>query len=136
MGDSVPKGAIMRTIRCAVVGIAAALSFLPAGIAWAGKPIPIEYQALVSDWYLRYLGRPVDARAMENWGRKLARDDNPTEIEAAILGGREYFQRNGGNNIGFIRGLFRDVLGAEPVGGQLEYWLAKLHDLEFRDDLA
>ncbi len=102
------------------------------------RPVVVapDYQMLLQDWYLRYLGRPLDYQGLDGWGRRLALGDNPREIEAAILGSGEYFQRNGGTNIGFIHGLFRDVMGTEPVGGQLEFWLNKLHDLEYRDDTA
>lgn len=118
------------------IAVLVALTALPVSASFNVRPIPPEYQALLCDWYARYLGRPIDPAAMETWGRKLVRGDSPRQVEAALLGSREYFQRNGNNNIGFIRGLFRDVMSTEPQGGQLEYWLEKLNDFGYRDDLA
>jgi hypothetical protein len=91
---------------------------------------------MLSDWYARYLGRQLDEQSFEVWGRKMLRGDSPREVEAAILGSREYFMRQGGNNVGFVRGIYRDVMGTEPAEPQLAYWLHKLSDLEFRDDFA
>lgn len=117
--------------------LAAVVTILLSGPAWATKPpIPGDYQALVCDWYLRYLGRPADVSGLETNARKLMRGFSPREVEASILGSREYFVRNGSTKIGYIRGLFRDVLGTEPAPGQLEYWLEELSDIGYRDDLA
>jgi len=101
------------------------------------RPIAPEYQQLLSDWYPRYLGRPLDPQGLEGWGRRLMRGDTPREVEAAILGSNEYFVRNGGNDAAFVQALFRDVVGAPADPAQLNHWLRQLdREDDHRGDLA
>jgi hypothetical protein len=125
----------MKTGRwslCAALGVV----LLGVGPVWAGKPVPAEYQALLRDWYARYLGRPIETTALEFWGEKMEQSRRPMEVEADILASGEYYNRHGQNPASFIRGLFRDVLGTEPSPGHVDYWVSKMHELKQREKVT
>jgi hypothetical protein len=79
----------------------------------------------LDSWYRRYLGRPVDQTGLEAWLPQLAK----INVEAAILGSPEYYNRNGGTPEGFVTGLYVDVLGRQPAPSEVQGWLVRLQQL-------
>jgi len=105
--------------------------------AWAGPAVPAAYHDLLRDWYARYLGRPIEAKALAYWGEKMVRERNPAIVQADILASGEYYTRNGGTPVGFIRALYRDLDGnGSPSDGQVHFWVARLGQVGRRDRLA
>jgi hypothetical protein len=43
-------------------------------------------------------------------------------VEADIIGSDEYWERNGSNVVGFVRGLYADVLGRVPNRDEVLGW--------------
>jgi hypothetical protein len=82
--------------------------------------------AQVQTWYERYLHRSVDPTGAKAWGDKLRSGASPLAVEAGILGSEEYYQNHASNSVGFVRGLYSDVLGERPTVRQIDIWLDRL----------
>lgn len=83
---------------------------------------------VIQDYYQALLGRGADADGLQFW-LSLTQNGMPLEqVLAGIAGSEEYFQRQGGTSDGYIRGLYRDVLGriAPPAQSELDFWIARL----------
>ena len=84
------------------------------------------YVDLVQSWYGQFLNRPADPAGLANWVRLLRRGASPEDLEAAILGSQEYYDRKGGHPAVFIRGLYLDVLSRHARAPEVESWLSRL----------
>jgi hypothetical protein len=80
---------------------------------------------LLDSWYRRYLGRPVDQNGLQSWLAQLGN----MNVEAAILGSPEYYDRHGDTPEGFVTGLYVDVLGRQPAAQEVQGWLVRLAQL-------
>ncbi len=83
---------------------------------------------VIQDYYQTLLGRAADAGGLQFW-LSMSLSGVPLEqILAGIAASEEYFQRQGGTSDGFVRGLYRDVLGriAPPSQPELDFWIARL----------
>ncbi len=90
---------------------------------WGGGFVPSDPNAdLIESWYQRYLGRSVDPGGLSSRLAVLRRGADPEEVEADIIGSGEYWERNGRNVAGFVRGLYADVLGREPNRNEVRIW--------------
>ena len=101
-----------------------------------------QAQGIVSEWYSRFLRRPIDVGAL-GWEQALDQGQNPDKLLSGILGSNEYFLRAGGTDPGFVQTLFADVNGRLPVQAEYALWLNQLSQLEgsvpayeARDDVA
>lgn len=81
---------------------------------------------LVLSWYQRYLRRSCDPSGLMNWVDLLRRGASAEQVQASILGSPEYFALHGYSTLGFINGLYNDVLGRNPTIGESQYWAARL----------
>jgi hypothetical protein len=61
--------------------------------------------------YQTILGRTIDPTGQAGWLSFLAQGGTLEQVEAAILGSPEFFQRSGGTNLGFLQNLYATVLG-------------------------
>jgi hypothetical protein len=77
---------------------------------------------MVDAWFRRYLGRSVDPDGLAARLDILRRGVDPQEVEADIIGSGEYWERHGSNVVGFIRGLYNDVLNREPNALEQHNW--------------
>ena len=100
-----------------------------------------QAQAIVSEWYSRFLHRPIDGAA--GWEQALDQGQNPDKLLSGILGSNEYYLRAGGTDPGFVQTLFVDVNGRQPTQPEYALWLNQLIQLEssvpayeVRDDVA
>lgn len=83
---------------------------------------------VIQDYYQMLLGRAADPGGLQFW-LNLSLSGAPFEqILAGIAASEEYFQRVGGTSDGYVRGLYRDVLGriAPPSQPEVDYWIARL----------
>src|SRR5262245_37586606 len=96
-----------------------------------GPPFnPVDPQAeLVQSWYQHFLGRSVDGSGIQTWVALLRQGVPPEDVLGGILGSPEYYRRNGGTPVGFVRGLYRDVLGREPGRDEIPQWVNQLRNL-------
>ncbi|MCL6502048.1 MAG: DUF4214 domain-containing protein [Pirellulales bacterium] len=83
---------------------------------------------VIQDYYQALLGRAADPGGLQFW-LSLTLSGAPLEqVLAGIAASEEYFQRQGATSDGFVRGLYRDVLGriAPPSQPELDFWIARL----------
>lgn len=83
---------------------------------------------VIQEYYQTLLGRAAEEGGLQFW-LSMSLSGTPLEqILASIAASEEYFQRQGGTSDGFVRGLYRDVLGriAPPSQPELDYWIARL----------
>ena len=113
--------------------LAAAVVTLSAATAQAG---PGRAEATVEGWYRQYLGRCADESGVRTWGGQLRCGKSPDCVLAGILASDEYFDRNGGCDAGFVKGLYRDRLGRCASPAEVRGWLCELGRCGSRYDLA
>jgi len=90
---------------------------------WGGGVVPSDPNAdLIESWFQRYLGRSVDPGGLASRLELLRRGADPEDVEADIIGSGEYWERHGSNVIGFVRGLYADVLNREANRGEVRVW--------------
>jgi hypothetical protein len=81
---------------------------------------------LVQSFYQRFLGRQAELSGLQYWVVVLHQGQPPANVLASILGGEEYYLRRGSTPQGFVRGLYKDLLGREPTFAELDTRLAAL----------
>src|SRR5262249_36301473 len=89
----------------------------------------------VANWYRRFLGREPDAGGLAGWVEGMRHGNSPEKTVAGILGSDEYYAKSGNRTDGFIRALYRDLLGREPTEAELMSWMRRLYDRD-RTDIA
>lgn len=85
-------------------------------------------RVVINDYYVQFLGRPVDQGGLNFFlGQKAAgvRDD---EILATIIGSNEFFVPHGGTADTFVRALYSEVLerNTPPTQPELDFWINEL----------
>jgi hypothetical protein len=83
---------------------------------------------VIQDYYQLLLGRAADPGGLQFWLSLSLSGASLEQILAGIAASEEYFQRVGGTSDGFVRGLYRDVLGrvGPPSQPELDFWIARL----------
>jgi len=90
---------------------------------WGGGFLPGDPNAdMIDSWFRQYLGRSVDPGGLSSRLMLLRRGADPQDIEADIIGSGEYWERHGSNVVGFVRGLYADVLGRSPNRAEVRNW--------------
>jgi hypothetical protein len=80
--------------------------------------------AMVRNWYHQFLNRPPDPSGLQFWPDALRSGAPPAEVLAQILDSDEYYARCGYTPPGFVRTLFRDLLGREPTPSEYRQYVA------------
>ena len=88
--------------------------------------------------YSTSLGRQPDAAGSAYWlDVVVGRGVRYSALGTYFYGSQEYHQRQGGTSVGFVTGLYRDLLGREPDAEGLAYWTNQLDVRKVRlDDVA
>jgi hypothetical protein len=97
----------------------------PPGPVLPPGPVDPHFE-LVQCWYQQYLHRSADRSGLQGWVNMLRRGASHEEVQAAIISSDEYYRVHGGSPVGFVNGLYDDVLRRRPRGNDLNYWLDKL----------
>ncbi len=84
-----------------------------------------QSQAVVSEWYNRFLHRPFEPAGL-GWALTLDQGQSPDKILSGILGSDEYYGRSGGTPQGYVQTLFTDVNGRAPSPAEYAFWLNRL----------
>lgn len=86
-----------------------------------------EYRArLITGVYAQMLGRTPDPAGLESWLVQMDLGLTIPQMEAGFIASDEYYGRNGGTPAGWVRGLYRDVLGRGPGDEEIAAWTARL----------
>lgn len=77
----------------------------------------------INDAYRLVLLRDVDDTGLLTWRGKVARGDAKLEdIAVDLLVSEEFYQKKGGTTSGFVRGMYRTVLGRDVDANGLQHW--------------
>jgi hypothetical protein len=89
-----------------------------ADVALGIESSPETRAKAVSGLYGSLLGRPPDPLGLSSAIQFLGAGGRMEQLEAVLLGSPEYFQRGGGTTRGFLKALYRDILGraVDPSG--------------------
>jgi hypothetical protein len=101
------------------------------------RPARDEAWRTVDGWYQQYLHRPpgnIDY-GKNDWADGLRNGTPPDAVLAGILGSEEYYGLAGGTPEGFVRQLFRDIVGRDPTRPEFRGWMRRLETQE-RSELA
>jgi hypothetical protein len=81
---------------------------------------------LINGWYQAYLGRPAEPAGVANWISALVQGSNYASIQASIVGSPEAYIHAGNTDTAWVRFLYEEFLGRDPVGSENAYWLSVL----------
>jgi glucose/arabinose dehydrogenase len=76
--------------------------------------------------YRTLLGRTPARSEIDGWVAFLGAGRSETDLQAAVFGSAEYFGRQGSTAPGFVRGLYRDILGRDAGQAEVDLWLSRL----------
>ncbi len=85
---------------------------------WAGSR--------VNDLYRTVLGREADAAGRTNWVNAIAHGMRLEDVAAGFYGSTERFTASGSTTIGYVKGLYADILGRPADGPGLSSWVGLL----------
>ena len=86
--------------------------------------------------YSHYLNRAPGAIGELSWLTALQQGATLEQVAEGIVSSPEYFQVHGGDNQGYILGLYNQVLGRTPSAGELDGWLNAMNAGESRMAVA
>ena len=96
----------------------------------------IHYSKVIRATYLKYLGRlPADSE-VANWLPHLRVGRGSDWLIGQFMQSKEYFNRGGGTNQGWVKFLFRDVLGREGDPAGVTAWTNGLNQGRSRFSIA
>jgi hypothetical protein len=105
-------------------------------VAWALAQSTEYYQKYVISAYQRYLGRTPGAVEIAGWVGDMQHGLSDEQVEAGFIGSAEYIARHGGPGAGWIRSLYRDLLGRSPRQAEVNGWLINLQHGESPQQIA
>ncbi len=81
---------------------------------------------LIRNYYVRFLGRAAEAAGLQHWLTVLASGGRVEDVLIGVLASAEYFDRHGGTDAGFLRGLYQEIFGRLPAQAEVDAWLPVL----------
>jgi CARDB/Domain of unknown function (DUF4214) len=95
-----------------------------------------HYSLIVSQVYQTCLGRSADAAGLNNWVTQMLHGLSDEHLEASFIGSAEYIQNHGGPGAGWVRGMYRDLLGRTPSQSEVDGWVKALNAGASSTDIA
>ncbi len=86
--------------------------------------------------YQALLGRAADSQGLADGVQFLEMGGTPEQLQAAIMGSPEYYQRAGSTDSGFVTAIYHDVLGRPPTTDETQADLALLAQGVSRTEVA
>ncbi len=95
-------------------------------------------QNVVNQVYQEFLKRAPEDAGLNYWVGVLGQGTSEFVLESFIVGSQEYYDRQGGDNAGFIRGLYREVLHrtTPPGPSEIAYWSGAMNAGRARSSVA
>jgi hypothetical protein len=93
---------------------------------------PDYYAVVVTNDYVRFIGRQPSATEVAGWVSALQNGLTDEQLEAGFIGSAEYITRHGGTDAnglpsgGWVTGMYNDLLGRDPSGDEINGWLQAL----------
>jgi hypothetical protein len=83
--------------------------------------------ATVARAYQYFLGRPSGPGELAGWDSALTTVTSYSQFVAAILSSPEYINVHSGTPVGFVTGLYHDILGRSASPAEVGQWLANIN---------
>ena len=116
---------MVRTLVLAVPTLLLSVSLAPAQ-SYSYRPgTPGDPATVNRAWTRGYLRReptPSDSPPVQALRRGVPQED----VQSSILASDEYFKRAGGTTPAYVRQLYVDLLGREPLPAEVNYWVGRL----------
>jgi hypothetical protein len=87
---------------------------------------PEGVEAQLAGLYEAALGRPLDESGLAYWRDLILRGISFTDVGTHLFGSVEFFDAGGATHDGFVRGLYRELLGREPDEPGVAHWVGLL----------
>jgi hypothetical protein len=87
---------------------------------------PENFTDFVTSEYRHLLGRNPDSSGLNHFLGMLESGVNPETVEAQIVNSTEYVLDHGNTEVGWITGIYQDLLGRNPDANGLNNWLTGL----------
>src|SRR5205807_7662369 len=84
----------------------------------------------------RYLVRLPDGSGLAGWVTQMQHGLTDERLEADFIGSPEYINAHGGAGAGWVKGMYRDLLGRAPSGGEVAQWVQALSNGVSTTDVA
>ncbi len=86
-----------------------------------------SYGQFVTAAYQTYLGRLPGGAELGGWVSAMRGGLSDERLEAGFIGSPEYVANHGGAGAGWVRGMYRDLLGRAPSQAEVDGWVAALN---------
>src|SRR5438105_3853187 len=108
----------------------------PTDIASRFTASPESQSNFVLDNYNNYLHRSAAGSDISGWVNAMQAGLSEEAVSASFLSSDEYYLKQGGNNTGWLTGLYQDLLGRAPDTSGLTNWLQVLQRGTARNAVA
>ncbi|MCV2393865.1 DUF4214 domain-containing protein [Actinotalea sp. M2MS4P-6] len=96
-----------------------------------------EYRSrLIQASYRRYLGRSADASGQAFWLDKMRNGWHIEQMQSGFIASDEFYARGGGTDAGWVRLLYRTVLGRSAGSSEVAYWVGEINGGRTRQSVA
>src|SRR5262249_38895323 len=85
------------------------------------------YSNFVTAAYNRFLGRQPEPTGLTNWIGAMQQGLTDETLEAGFIGSPEYIANHGGQGAGWVRGMYKDLLGRDPLQSEVDAWVRALN---------
>jgi len=89
---------------------------------------PENFTDFLKSEYTHLLRRPPDPSGLSHFLGLLESGVNEETVEAQLVSSAEYIFDHGNTAVGFITGMYQDLLGRNPDPGGLAHWLTALNN--------
>jgi hypothetical protein len=86
--------------------------------------------------YEELLGQTPDMQSLSTWLQQVENGTSLTDVLVTVASSQDYFTQQGGNNSGFILGLYQDLLGRPPSDAEVANWLGLITGGMSRSQIA
>jgi Cysteine-rich secretory protein family/Domain of unknown function (DUF4214) len=91
---------------------------------------------LISNSYADFLGRGADPAGLQHWLTLMANGWTIQQMESGFISSAEFYAQAGGNDAGWVRKLYREVLGREASSAEVASWTAAVQRGATRSQVA
>lgn len=78
---------------------------------------------IIDGLYRQYLGRAADNAGIDFWIGVWNANGGPEHVQAGIIGSREFYRFSGNTDAGWVKALYKNVLGREVDEAGLKHWV-------------
>ncbi|MCV2394930.1 DUF4214 domain-containing protein [Actinotalea sp. M2MS4P-6] len=91
---------------------------------------------LIQSSYRRYLGRGADSSGLAFWLDKMRDGWHIEQMQSGFIASDEFYARGGGTDAGWVRLLYRTVLGRSAGSSEVAYWVGEINGGRTRQSVA